>query len=501
MKLSDLLKYDKITIQCHDNPDADAIGSGYALYAYLQDMGKTPVLMYSGRRMTKDNLVIFVESLEIPIVHKPDNTEKIDGLLVTIDCQYGASNVTKFNADDVAIIDHHQQEISNIEKTYIVSNLASCSTLIWKMLKDEGFDLSYYPTVQTALYYGLYTDSGQFTNINNPIDKDMKDDLDFDQPLLNKLQNSNISARELEIAGVAMIRALINKEMRFAVVKAEPCDQNILGLISDFVLQVSEIDYCIVFNMVDTGIRFSIRSCAKEIKANHLAGYVSKGIGSGGGHVNKAGGYISRKEFSDKYLGLDESSYFLNKMLDYRNGYEIIDVDKYSYDISTAKTYFKKKVAVGYVVASDIIEVGTDVVIRTLEGDLNVTITEDTYIMIGIKGEIHPISKKKFEKSYILSDEPYTATLEYHPKAIVRDLHKEYSLVDYAKTCITTGTNTIYAKPLVGKGAKVFTAWDKDCYMLGEEGDYIVARCDDVKDVYIIEKDIFGITYEEVKES
>lgn len=40
MRLSDLTRYHSITIQCHDNPDADAIASGYALYTYFKQIGK-----------------------------------------------------------------------------------------------------------------------------------------------------------------------------------------------------------------------------------------------------------------------------------------------------------------------------------------------------------------------------------------------------------------------------------------------------------------------------
>ena len=40
MKLSDLAAYNPITVQCHDNPDADALASGYALYT-LKNPGKT----------------------------------------------------------------------------------------------------------------------------------------------------------------------------------------------------------------------------------------------------------------------------------------------------------------------------------------------------------------------------------------------------------------------------------------------------------------------------
>lgn len=41
MKLSDLITTAPITIQCHDNPDADALGAGYALYTYLRLKGVT----------------------------------------------------------------------------------------------------------------------------------------------------------------------------------------------------------------------------------------------------------------------------------------------------------------------------------------------------------------------------------------------------------------------------------------------------------------------------
>ena len=48
MKLSDLLKYDSIVIQCHDEPDADAFASGYAVYRWLTSHGKRARFVYSG---------------------------------------------------------------------------------------------------------------------------------------------------------------------------------------------------------------------------------------------------------------------------------------------------------------------------------------------------------------------------------------------------------------------------------------------------------------------
>ncbi len=49
MILRELANYDPITIQCHDNPDADAIAAGYALCRYFESLGKRARLVYGGR--------------------------------------------------------------------------------------------------------------------------------------------------------------------------------------------------------------------------------------------------------------------------------------------------------------------------------------------------------------------------------------------------------------------------------------------------------------------
>ena len=70
MTLEDLLRYKDIVIQCHDDPDADAIASGYVLLKYLESKGKSPRLVYSGgRKVTKNNLLLMIEKLSIPLEH------------------------------------------------------------------------------------------------------------------------------------------------------------------------------------------------------------------------------------------------------------------------------------------------------------------------------------------------------------------------------------------------------------------------------------------------
>ncbi len=111
MTLEDLLRYENIVIQCHDDPDADAIASGYALLKYLQSKGKSPRLVYSGgRKVTKNNLLLMIEKLNIPLEH----LRGMDGeaeLLVTVDCRAGQRNVSALPCQNLAVIDHHELDM------------------------------------------------------------------------------------------------------------------------------------------------------------------------------------------------------------------------------------------------------------------------------------------------------------------------------------------------------------------------------------------------------
>lgn len=517
MRLSDLLRYNPIIVQCHDNPDADAIASGYALYSYFKGMDKDVSFIYSGRgEVTKSNLLMLIDYLEISdtFVYIPDskmfragfcrkvqnNDGIFPGLLITVDCQYGAGNVTKFPAEAVAIIDHHQVEINDIELSEIESEFGSCSTLVWKLLKEENVDMRNIK-LTTALYFGLYTDTNSMSEIFNPYDKDMRDLIQYDKTVIHLLRNSNFSLNEFEIAGNAINRCQYDEKYKFAHIQAEQCDPNILGVISDFLLQVEEVEICIVYNEWPTGYKFSARSCVKEVHADDLASFMAEEIGSGGGHLEKAGGFIKKDLFEKMYPGMSFGDYLDERINLYFDTCVVIYARNYEMDPLGMKEYVKKKTPRGYVRARDVLPVGTPITVRTLEGDANMTVEEDTVILIGIKGEVYPTTYDKFCNSYEITDIKY---LEYDlmrkpvylPTVHNRLNNSVIGLSDYAKICIADGGTNIYAKPS-DKRLKVFTRWNEECYYSGKPGDYIAVRCDDLHDVYIVEKSIFAETYEE----
>lgn len=498
MRLSELICYDEIVIQCHDYPDADTVASGFAVYEYLKTRVKNVSLVYSGdKEITKPNLIMMIKSLGIPLAY----VSKISKpqLLLTVDCVYGERNVSCFEAENYASIDHHtvNGEIKPL-RYEIRENYGSCSSVVAKMLEEEGVDFNCNTNVATALYYGLYMDTNGFSEISHPADRDLRDFADFDVMLVQILKNTNLSLAELEIAGDALNSVIYCGDNRFAITEAKPCDPNILGFISDLILQVDGVDVCVVCCRVNhLGIKLSVRSCINDMRADELAKLITKGIGNGGGHHQKSGGFIKSELMGDCDNVID---YVKERAYMAFESFEIYNADSLDIKNFDLKHYKKLPQKVGYTLSTDIMPAKSRICIRTLEADLNIETSDDIYIMISATGGIYPIHKEKFLKTYIPVNEKYVFedTPEYEPKIITHTATGDdvlcKNLMEYARACVSKSNAGVLAVPLKGS-IKLYTKWDKVNYMSGEAGDYLAVRTDDLSDAYIIKGKIFERTY------
>lgn len=519
MKLRDLLAYDDIVIQCHDNPDADTLACGYAVYRYLCSQGKKPRLIYGGsNRIRKSNLVMFVEDLQIPIEHV-DRLEEPE-LLLTVDCQYTGGNVMRFPAQHVAVLDHHRVCTQLPVLSKVRSKLGACSTLIWQMLKEEGYDVDNDKNLATALYYGLYTDTGSFAEIVHPLDKDLRDEAKFDATLMVKYRNANLSLEELEVAGAALLHSDYMDEYRCAIVKSAPCDPNILGLISDLVLEVDAVSCCIVFNVLENGVKLSVRSCVKEIKASELAAELCKDIGSGGGHAVKAGGFIQMELLVEEYLKICEEQGFTprmeldaqgqreqptasgikvlleRRMRNYMDNTDILYANHLNPQKCGMETFSRRPIPWGYVYAKELFEPGQQITIRTINGDEEVSVDEDTILTIAPKGEVYMSSEAEFKRRYrFYPDWSYhLREAEYRPTIKLQKERRVISPMKSAHVCVPKGSYQIQARQLDHK-VKLFRDEAEDTYLLGREGDYLVEISEEPSQFTVMERELFEKTY------
>ena len=227
MKLCDLERFNRIVVQIHNDPDADAVGSGYAIYSYFKEKGKSVRLVYGGRNpINKSNMKMLISELNIPVEYVKELEPP--ELLITVDCQYGQGNVEPFEAENIAMIDHHSTGRLTDDMCEIRSNLVSCATVCYALVKDTDFDVNSDTNIATALYYGLYMDSNHLSEISHPLDYDMVDFLKYDKLLISRLRNANYSLSDLETAGnaVAEGNCYIDK-FRTGIISSNPCDPRI----------------------------------------------------------------------------------------------------------------------------------------------------------------------------------------------------------------------------------------------------------------------------------
>lgn len=298
--LKELTKYERICIQCHDNPDADTIASAFGVYTYLKENGVETRIVYSGKEhIQKFSICYMVEQCQIPIRYI-DALPECD-LLLTVDAQYGQGNITRFEHDNVAIIDHHYPLVGNNKNYIICDDYQSCATVVWELMKKEDYAVIENENLVIAFLFGLYTDTSCYSDLYREIDMEMKLELTGEYPVLERLTKSNMTEQELMIASQAMQNHELDVNYKLAIVEAIRCDQPILGIIGDFMIQVDSILVTFVYTEANEGYQISLRSCSDKYAANKMASYICRDIGSGGGHAKKAGGRIAKKRLQEKY--------------------------------------------------------------------------------------------------------------------------------------------------------------------------------------------------------
>ncbi|MDR3353513.1 MAG: DHH family phosphoesterase [Synergistaceae bacterium] len=494
MRLSDIAGRGDIVIQCHDIPDADTIASGFALLCFLESLGTSARLVYGGRNpITKPNLLWMLKLLQIPIEHVEEL--RVPSLLVTVDCQYGAGNLRRFDAREFAVLDHHRPEIPEGPLVVIQPSLGSCSTLVWNMMRIDGFDFASRPDVFTALYYGLFTDTNGLAEMRHPLDRDLSEFMPVDWTVIKKLKNSALSIDELEVVADTLSSSRMIGNM--GLLRSQPCDPNLLGFSSDIAQQVEQFGSCVVYCDTPMGVKLSIRSAAREVMANELAVFLTSGAGSGGGGIEKAGGFISYESIEKIAPGMSPDDFILSRIEEYQNSFDLVYCGNHNIDFSAMRRFRKLPVPLGYAHTADIFPEGTQISVRTLEGDIDTTAGRDTYLMIGISGEAYPIKRERHEKSYEVLDAPYTPNIEYSPVVMNKMTGEKKSALPFARSCVPRGDKIIRAAEL-SRNTKVFSDWDREKYFYGRAGDYIAAPESDFSDVYIINRGIFGKTYCEV---
>lgn len=158
-------------------------------------------------------------------------------------------------------------------------------------------------------------------------------------------------------------------------------------------------------------------------------------------------------------------------------------------NIEELELYEKKRIIVHYLKSIDVAPKDTLITINTLEGPVNISSNEHTYILMGPCDDVYPISKTLFETRYEVLEQEMD-------KQEMRQIIKHGWNPEKVRACINIKKSYVYAKQM----REPFAVYVKWCNALihGEPGDFYAVSYEDLENAYIINKDIMQITYEKV---
>ncbi|MBQ8223051.1 MAG: bifunctional oligoribonuclease/PAP phosphatase NrnA [Bacteroidales bacterium] len=327
-----IVKYKKLVIVSHVNPDGDALGSSLALYFFAKKLGSNPVVIvpndfpkFLSWMPCADDIIIFDKNQEkaVELMNEAElfcyldfNTESRTGLM--------HNDLCHFNKTPKILIDHHiGPDCSKFEACLSETKVSSTSELVAELIKYQGFDNYLDSDTATNLLVGMITDTGSFSHsiFKNTFNicGELLSLTNLDYKAIHQNIYDTSSENRLRLLGFLINdRMTILNEYNTAFIYASLADLEKFDYqvgdtegVVNYPLSISNINMSVLITERQGVIRLSFRSKG-DFSVNDLANKYF----NGGGHQNAAGGTLncSLEEAIEKLLSvLPEYKELLNK--------------------------------------------------------------------------------------------------------------------------------------------------------------------------------------------
>lgn len=281
-----------IFIQTHNYPDPDAVAAAFGLQQLLVHYQISSHLVYEGE-IQRCSLATLITDLGIEIHPSHRYTIQPEHKIIVVDGCKGNKNVTDLLGQQVGVIDHHENcAPEDVSFCDLRPDYGSCSSIIYSYFLEA--DLPIPPPVATALLVGINIDTDRLSRHVSSADLLAHTGL---YPIADQDQVGSLLRNQIEMQDLDYFRYLIDhlwvvEEFGFCYFP-EGCDQNLMGMLSDFILAIQEITFVALCARNGDRIQFSLRSEVEHWNTAAVIDQVLQGIGHGGGHVDRAGGAIT----------------------------------------------------------------------------------------------------------------------------------------------------------------------------------------------------------------
>jgi nanoRNase/pAp phosphatase (c-di-AMP/oligoRNAs hydrolase) len=283
-----------VLILPHNDPDPDAIASAVALRHLLADrLSVSGQIAYEGIIGRAENKAL-VRYLGRPLQRLRGSDLRQSLPIALVDTQPGAGNNALPSVSTAAIVvDHHplREETSGAQFIDVRPGLGATSTIMTEYLQAAGIEPP--PTLATALFYGIKTDTLGLGRGAGPADVTAYFylQLRIDVDALAEIERAQLSAEYFKRLDAALQAAQVYDDV--VVSNMGPISRpDMAAEMADLLLRLEGTRWVVCMGVYQDELILAVRSRNRRGGAGQLARDIAGGQGTAGGHGTMAGAQI-----------------------------------------------------------------------------------------------------------------------------------------------------------------------------------------------------------------
>jgi nanoRNase/pAp phosphatase (c-di-AMP/oligoRNAs hydrolase) len=290
-----LADYEEVLVVTHDNPDPDAMATGWAVWLLVKERLGKPVRLIGGGDVVRAENRHMLTLLQPPIELVSGSVRPESAAVVLVDCQIGGQNYL-FCDDPVApaaVIDHHEGKCPRRRGAFhdVRPGVAASASIAASYLREQRLT----PDVRlaTALMFAIRTETcGNETHYSR-LDRAVLLWLGkrYDPGWLAEIESAPLSPQYYGDMVLALQSTFLYDDTAFCLLP-RASGPEIVGEVADLLIRCESIWRVLCGAVVGNNLLLSVRTDHDNEDAAQLAQKTLAGIGRGGGHRRRAGGKI-----------------------------------------------------------------------------------------------------------------------------------------------------------------------------------------------------------------